>query len=531
MLFALVSGGLTACGGGSSSSSGSIGDGGGSGGTTVTTNISGFVSYDSVPHTAVTHGLSYADTVEKPVRGATVQLLNGSGGVLDESFTDNNGNYLLEAPANTQVRVRVRAESISTGTASWDVSVRDNTSGKALYVLQGDLINSGTSDSVRDLHAASGWSLSANDYTGERAAAPFAILDTVYSSLQSFVAVDANINFPALQVLWSEDNIPQDGELTAGEIGTSFFTSDGNAIYLLGAKDSDTDEFDSHVIAHEWGHYFEANLSRSDSIGGSHTLTAALDMRLAFGEGWGNALSAMVLEDPLYVDSGGPAQALGFAIDVEDNVYSPEGWFNEGSVQSILYDIYDGSSDGSDNLNMGLDEIYAVLTSSSYINSELFTSIHLFIDTFKTANPSVASSIDALAAAQSITVDDAMGSTETNANGVSELLPIYTELNQGGTVQVCMVNDFGNDNKLGTHRYVLLPNVAGGSHTLTVARASGALATDPDFYLYRRGVYVTKSEDSVSDIESWSNTLTSGDYIMDVYDFENNDVCYNVSWN
>ena len=28
----------------------------------------------------------------------------------------------------------------------------------------------------------------------------------------------------------------------------------------------DADEFDDHIIVHEWGHYFEDNFSRSDSV-------------------------------------------------------------------------------------------------------------------------------------------------------------------------------------------------------------------------------------------------------------------------
>ena len=54
-----------------------------------------------------------------------------------------------------------------------------------------------------------------------------------------------------------------------------------------------TDEYDDHVVVHEWAHYFEANFSRSDSIGGDHASDNVLDIRLAFGEGFGNAYSAM----------------------------------------------------------------------------------------------------------------------------------------------------------------------------------------------------------------------------------------------
>jgi hypothetical protein len=66
-----------------------------------------------------------------------------------------------------------------------------------------------------------------------------------------------------------------------------------NEIYVLGKALVDTDEFDSHVIVHEWGHYFDANLARSDSPGGRHGPGDVLDPRIAFGEAWGNAVASM----------------------------------------------------------------------------------------------------------------------------------------------------------------------------------------------------------------------------------------------
>src|SRR5690606_9356664 len=106
-----------------------------------------------------------------------------------------------------------------------------------------------------------------------------------------------------------------------------------DAIYLLGAEGKDTDEYDRHVIAHEWGHYFEHNFSRSDSIGGPHTRHDQLDMRVAFGEGFGNALSAMITGSSVYRDVVGPNQAHSFQFDVEgplpfDGNDNP-GWYSE----------------------------------------------------------------------------------------------------------------------------------------------------------------------------------------------------------
>jgi len=101
-----------------------------------------------------------------------------------------------------------------------------------------------------------------------------------------------NINVPA--------GTGSEYELRSGLIGTTHFDGDGN-LYILGDADSDTDEYDDHVIIHEWGHYFEQSFSRADSIGGPHGSGDRLDIRVAFGEGWGNAFSAIATDNPIYL--------------------------------------------------------------------------------------------------------------------------------------------------------------------------------------------------------------------------------------
>jgi len=89
-------------------------------------------------------------------------------------------------------------------------------------------------------------------------------------------------------------------------VQSTFTVSNGTpVIRILGDENNDTDEYDAHVVVHEFGHYFENSLSRADSIGGPHTQSDRLDARIAFGEGWGNALSGMILDDPVYRDSSG----------------------------------------------------------------------------------------------------------------------------------------------------------------------------------------------------------------------------------
>ncbi len=128
-------------------------------------------------------------------------------------------------------------------------------------------------------------------------AAPFAILDSIYQAMKKVRDADSSAVFPKLKANWSIYNVPagtgSEYELRSGLIGTTHFDGDGN-LYILGDADSDTDEYDDHVIIHEWGHYFEQSFSRADSIGGPHGSGDRLDIRVAFGEGWENAFSAIV---------------------------------------------------------------------------------------------------------------------------------------------------------------------------------------------------------------------------------------------
>src|SRR5690606_24529964 len=122
------------------------------------------------------------------------------------------------------------------------------------------------------------------------AAAPFAILDTVYRTKELIRTAAPTAQFPELNLYWSRINrsevdengvavlCPDDGAIVSSLYLSGQGVDDCNqtlpeGIYVLGDYGNgggDTDEFDAHVIAHEFGHYFEDRFSRSDSLGGSH---------------------------------------------------------------------------------------------------------------------------------------------------------------------------------------------------------------------------------------------------------------------
>jgi hypothetical protein len=533
--------GLAACGSGSS---------GDPAPTPATVTLTGQVTFDFVPAVAG-RGLDYGATAPRPARGITVELLeNGVASV--STATDTTGRYSFVVPADTDVALRVRAEMLRVGAPSWDFRVVDNVSGDALYVLAGTTFNTGAANLTRNLHAPSGWTGAA--YTDTRSAAPFAILDVVYDAVELVVSAAPTTTFPPLVLHWSPQNVPVAGS-GAGQIGTSrYITATG--VFLLGAADQDTDEYDRHIIAHELGHYLEHRFSRSDSIAGPHTLTDQLDMRLAFGEAWGSAFAAMATRQAIYVDAHGAGQARAFSFDLEQSpsrVNPNPGWFNEESLQSLLFDFYDNGRDvppGAftvDDLALGFAPIWAVITSEQR-TTRAVTSVFSFVDALKRARPADQSLIDSLTTSQRIAaVTDAYGTGQTNYGLPTRRTPVdvardfhavFDSVSVGGTLpSVCSLDDYtsaltGAENKLASRRFVRFTVTNPGAHTITV-RAIPPLnaAADPDLRLYVGGGQVIESDGAPSAqcavaapqecLETFTPTLAAGEHVLELYEWTN----------
>jgi len=390
--------------------------------------VSGLVTFERVYQNGV--ALNYNSVQPLPIQKALVEVVCNNL-VYSSTFSDFNGRYNLVFPSAQTSFIRVKAKMLKLGNPSWDFSVVDNTTvNQPVYAMDSTPFTETTDQINKDLVAKSGWT--GSGYGATRVSAPFAILDTVRKAKELLIKQVSTLNFPALKLNWSVKNIKTTPvDLFNGAIGSSFF--DGTEIYLLGAENNDTDEFDEHVIAHEWGHYFEEYFSRSDSIGGEHTTGDILDIRLIFGESFGNALSAMILNDAFYVDTSGSQQKNGFFINMENNNCTNPGWYSECSVQSILYDIYDpmgaaNSPEANDTVSLTFSAIYDVMTGAQR-NTPAMTSIFSFIKSLKNQNPfgGVPGDIDLLTSGQNIDpIQDIYGSSQINNNpGATNQLPLY----------------------------------------------------------------------------------------------------------
>ena len=511
---------LVACGGGESDSSPvSSTSGNGSNAPVSKVTLSGEVTFDHIPHQVNGFGLDYNAMSEMPARGIVVVLLDENDEIIEQTISDGQGSYSFKVGTNKNVKVQARAQLSQS--EQWDVRVTDNTFENALFVMEGSLSSSGSrSDQSRNLHAKSGWNGSA--YTSTRVAAPFAILDPVYDALKVVETVDPDVVFPEMEYRWSPDNKPIAGNRSLGQIGTSGFHKDENAVYLLGDADRDTDEYDPHVILHEWGHYFEHNLSRLDSMGGLHSLSGKLDPRLAFSEGFGTALAAIITGKPEYKDSLGFGQGSGFGVDVENFTTSRAGWYNEGSIAAILYDVFDDQSDVNDRLNVGFEPIYKAMTDPQIRNGDVFSTIFSFSHALMSQDQISNSDYELVLNNQGVFASDSLGQGERNNGSIATSLPVYKTAAIGGKpVTLCSVVDAGRFNKLGNREFVYFNVAAEAQYEISLELISNEGGRDPDFNIWKAGNVVKSLDSSVVNREVFTGVLSNGTYVAEVFDFFN----------
>ena len=271
-------------------------------------------------------------------------------------------------------------------------------------------------------------------------------------------------------------------------------------------------------------------------------------MRLAFGEGFANAMSAMILDNPVYCDTNGANNNSGFDIDMEQDYGYREGWFNESSVEELVYDLWDTNSDGDDNDSVGFAPIYDVMVGPQ-ASTPAFTSIFSFATYLKDQGTGNNSFINSLLLAEDITSDvDIWGAMETNAGalaGVSaDVLPVYTDLTLGNTTNICVnsgYDGFGDGNKLAEKRYLKL-DLASNS-AVTFEMIANPVPTDdtgeefddgsdPDVYVFQNGQYIAWGESATADSETINpgsgstnsavyapSLYTAGTYVVEISDW------------
>jgi hypothetical protein len=506
---------------------------------TVVGKINGRVTFDRVPFSPnLGLGLDYSSQYAVPARGVVVEAITATasgcnGGVLDTTITDGDGWYELTPVSTANVCVRARAQLYRAAdmysAVNWNIGVADNTDSDKLYVLNESSAASAAARPRRDLHAASGYSNGA--YTGTRAAAPFAILDTACKAMNGLIAINPEAQFGALTYFWSTQNTSDsNGTLAQGKIGGPFFSSSAVAIYLRGDAAVDTDEFDETVIAHEFGHFVTYRFSRSDSIGGDHSLLDYEDPRLAFDEGWATAFASLVLNTPIYRDSNQLTSSSTFAheffFDVQRR-YGPQvptGWFSEMSVQRALFKIGADSSFGG--LGVGIGGLLQTF-SGVYKTSPALASVFSYASQLKSDQPiATANAIAQILNAEAINGDSVQpfAETETNAINIVGDLPVYQEIStSNGRQTICSGNDYGTINTLSNRRYLRFDVNMAGNYSFTVQPQGAYPQAVAGFELLARGrnlAYVAAKDGSLIDRTARYTTtapLAIGTYVLSAF--------------
>ncbi len=395
---------------------------------------------------AMPGSLRYDQPTTFAVKGVVVELLDldASNALLMTTSTDKNGQYqFLGAEAGKRVVVRVKAQMLKTPDPvsrtgpQWNIAVRDNTSTthpKSMYTLDSPPLTTVNGANLVPIQASLGFDtngamLSVNGK--DRQSAFFAILDVVYAAATKLQEVDPNINLGSLNIYWSVANIGSAGssKLThaenaeQGNIVSSCYQNQGTlpGLFILGTADKDTDEFDRGVIGHEFGHYLQDILSYSDSPGGNHAKKEFKDASLAYGEGYGTAIGALLTGTPYYTDSLDYHQGLGAATDLSQPTIAGvrKGFYSEESVGYVMYTL--------GNMEQGFARLWRAVAALK--NEHHSATIFAFLNQFKTQNPNV--NIDTILAQENIRSTDPFGALaagsspdpaiNANASGAADL--------------------------------------------------------------------------------------------------------------
>ncbi|HZJ53098.1 MAG TPA: hypothetical protein VFD38_03080 [Myxococcaceae bacterium] len=393
--------------------------------------LSGALTYERVP--ATPSGLDYASISRLPIRGAVVELL-AAGATLVTTTSDDAGHFNASWTGPAIVTVRVKAETVQPG-----IRVENSSANDALYTLESCVDSALTP--FTEINGSTGWG--GTRYTGPRTAAPFAILDTIYSASRAFLD-ERQVAFTPVIASWSVRNPP---EFTRYDPAT-------RRILLSGIADEDTDEFDVGLITHEWGHHFIHTLSRSDDVHsmniGGHGFGTIHDPRLTWNEGWATAVAQLVLPGTDFIDTGGRGQrqAIHFDAENDNNGLFDEcpGWVSENAVVHVLTDLFDPDSaaEPSDGVHLSPGEVYDLM-SGPHRQIEAFTTIFSFLEVVKAAHPAIAQEVDAIATRYGVNGTDAWATGETYdapgtcvgggtpaSPGLEGILPVYHWLEVDG---------------------------------------------------------------------------------------------------
>jgi hypothetical protein len=183
-------------------------------------------------------GLDPNRTVMVPIRFARVEVFDlVTNQPVSVSETNDQGEFDVGVPDKTNLTIRVLSRFRSS-----DVKVLDNTSGNRLYALTMDIVAPSDEEDFELVDTT-------------RQSGAFNILDNIGRGNTLIAQADSQLVPPPINIFWSQNNNEAMlSRLTGGWIKTTFFNPANSTAYVLGDRNTDSDEFDDSVILHEYAH-------------------------------------------------------------------------------------------------------------------------------------------------------------------------------------------------------------------------------------------------------------------------------------
>lgn len=349
-----------------------------------------------------------------------------------------------------------------------------------------------------------GWDLlSASLVDANRVAGPYELLAFASIEAQTVsAAVGGAPMWRPLTILWSVQNkgsllAPPNNFDQGVTINDGFYSSGHGSIdvggaesgafiaedfiYLGGDQTVEAQDIFPYVMAHEMGHFSQAQFSTLNQPGGAHSYSDYEDPRLAWIEGNASGIAALVMntstQNRLGFVSG---QIIVEIFDISNNTVSgnpqswPIGWYQETTTTGLMWAAYDPNG----TIRLSAAATLAPMFSSGWKQGPWLNSIWAYVYLLKQANPTGAAPIDVWSAAHNLVSvgNDVWGSTESHSGNrtAQDSLPPYTTVTIGHPVQVCSAGAPLEYNKEGNSRLLFLQG-DGTSHTLTAQGPSGTV--------------------------------------------------------
>lgn len=218
---------------------------------------------------------------------------------------------------------------------------------------------------------------------------PFNIIEVIFNIQSQIQNFTPNPDFGLSIIEWSPSFFS----------GTSFFR--GPKGFILGDRNTDSDEFDDSIIGHEYTHFLQAQFSRSDSPGGLHQSNESLDPRLAYGEGEATFFAQAFLDDPIVIDTGSSAMTTSVT-NLESDTEPTQGFTSELSVSKVLWDCFDNTpGESGDTVSLPLSALFTVFDQD--LENNTFVYLIDFIDSLVARNPSSGTGIASILSNEAIT--------------------------------------------------------------------------------------------------------------------------------